>query len=81
MGREQPELQLSFYKILGGNMNQNELREKLMVIIANGLTSKAIASKTGIATDILSRFKNGHVCLCDNDSTKLSVFLDKVVIP
>lgn len=62
-------------------MNQNELREKLMVTIANGLTSKAIASKTGIATDILSRFKNGYICLCDNDSTKLSVFLDKVVIP
>lgn len=62
-------------------MNQNELRERLCAIIANGLMAKAIASKTGITTDILSRFKNGHICLCDTDASKLESYLDKVVIP
>ena len=62
-------------------MDQKELREKLVAIVEPGLASKAIASKTGIATDILSRFKNGHVCLCKEDSVKLSAYLDKVVIP
>lgn len=62
-------------------MNQNELREKLCSIIENGLMAKAIAAKTGITTDILSRFKNKHICLCDSDSAKLSVYLDKVIIP
>ena len=62
-------------------MDQKELREKLVAIVGAGLTSKAVESKTGIATDILSRFKNGRVCLCDNDSAKLSAYLDKVVIP
>ncbi len=51
-------------------MNQNELRKKLCTIIANGLMAKAISSKTGITTDILSRFKNGHICLCDADASK-----------
>lgn len=62
-------------------MNQNELREKLNDIIANGLMAKAIASKTGITTDILSRFKNGHICLCEDDAEVLEAYLDKVVIP
>lgn len=62
-------------------MNQNELREKLSVTIAKGLVAKAIAAKTGITTDILSRFKNGHICLCDSNAFKLSAYLDKVVIP
>lgn len=62
-------------------MNQNELREKLNSTIANGLMSKAISSKTGIATDILSRFKNGHICLCEDDAEILEAYLDKVVIP
>lgn len=62
-------------------MNQAELREELNDIIAKGLVAKAIASKTGITTDILSRFKNGHICLCDSDSSKLESFLEKVVIP
>lgn len=71
------------YSIEGGNMNQNqnELREKLNVTIASGLVAKAIADKTGITQDILSRFKNGHICLCDSDSNKLSAYLDKIVIP
>lgn len=62
-------------------MNQNELREKLCTIITNGLMAKAISNKTGITTDILSRFKNGHICLCDADAFKLKSYLDKVVIP
>lgn len=62
-------------------MYQKELREKLCAIIADGLMSKAIAAKTGITTDILSRFKNGHICLCDADASKLESYLEKVVIP
>lgn len=62
-------------------MNQNELREKLCAIIAKGLMAKAISDKTGITTDILSRFKNRHICLCEDDAFKLEEYLDKVVIP
>lgn len=62
-------------------MNQNELRTKLISIIAKGLIARAISDKTGITTDILSRFKNGHICLCDSDATKLESYLGKVVIP
>ena len=62
-------------------MNQESLRKKLNVTIASGLVAKAIASKTGITTDILSRFKNGHICLCDTDADVLEEYLDKVVIP
>ena len=60
-------------------MNQNELRKKLCDIIAKGLMAKAISDKTGITTD--SRFKNGHICLCDADASKLESYLNKVVIP
>ena len=66
---------------IGDNMNQNELREKLNITIENGLVAKAIAAKTGIKTDILSRFKNEHICLCEADASRLSAYLDKVVIP
>lgn len=62
-------------------MNQNELRTKLISIIAKGLMARAISDKTGITTDILSRFKNGHICLCDSDASKLKSYLDKVIIP
>lgn len=62
-------------------MNQNELRRKLSDIIADGLVAKAIAAKTGIAVDILSRFKNGHICLNQDDADRLEKYLDKVVIP
>ena len=62
-------------------MNQNELRKKLCDIIAKGLMAKAISGKTGITTDILSRFKNRHICLCDSDAVILETYLDKVVIP
>lgn len=63
------------------SQNQNELREKLVAIIEKGLVAKAIAAKTGIKTDILSRFKHGHICLCEEDASRLSAYLDKVVIP
>lgn len=62
-------------------MNQEELREKLNTTITNGLVAKVIAERTGIGTDYLSRFKNGHICLCKDDADRLETYLDKVVIP
>lgn len=62
-------------------MNQNDLRKKLSGVIADGLVAKAIAVKTGIAVDILSRFKNGHVCLNQSDAIRLEKYLDRVIIP
>ena len=62
-------------------MNQELLRNRLNDVIASGLIAKAIAARTGITTDILSRFKNGHVCLCEDDAEKLRSYLDRVVIP
>ena len=63
------------------SQNQNELREKLNATITSGLVAKAIAAKTGITTDYLSRVKNGHICLCEDDANRLKAYLDKVVIP
>ena len=63
------------------NEDQKELREKLQAIISKGLVAKAIASKTGIAMDVLSRFKNGYICLCTSDASRLETYLDKVIIP
>lgn len=62
-------------------MDQNKLRKKLCDTIADGLMARAISNKTGITTDILSRYKNGHISLCDDDAVKLEAYLDKVVIP
>ncbi|MCX4298594.1 MAG: hypothetical protein OSJ73_16430 [Lachnospiraceae bacterium] len=62
-------------------MNQDSLREKLNHVIASGLVAKAISNKTGVTTDVLSRFKNGYVCLCEDDANHLESYLDKVVIP
>lgn len=62
-------------------MNQDSLREKLNSIVASGLTAKAIAKNTGISTDNLSRFKNGHICLVADDADRLEEYLNKVVIP
>ena len=44
-------------------MNQNDLRNKLICVVENGLVAKIIAQKTEIPPDVLSRFKNGKVCL------------------
>ncbi len=63
------------------NEDQKELREKLQAITSKGLVAKAIASKTGIAMDVLSRFKNGYICLCASDASRLETYLDKVIIP
>lgn len=62
-------------------MNQDELRSKLNSTIANGLVAKVIAERTGIGMDYISRFKNGHICLCKNEADRLERFLDMVVIP
>ncbi len=62
-------------------MDQELLRERLNDVIASGLVAKAISKHTNITTDVLSRFKNGHVCLCPNDADKLKAYLDHVVIP
>lgn len=62
-------------------MNQDELREKLNSIIKRGLVAKAVVNKTSIPHDVLSRFKNGHVNLCEKYAEELESFLNKVVIP
>ncbi|MDD7378256.1 MAG: hypothetical protein SO445_03925 [Lachnospiraceae bacterium] len=62
-------------------MDQELLRERLNDVIASGLVAKAISKHTNITTDVLSRFKNGHVCLCTADADRLKVYLDQVVIP
>ena len=62
-------------------MDQDLLREKLNHVIASGLVAKAISARTGITTDVLSRFKNGYVCLLEDDSKRLKDYLDKVVLP
>lgn len=62
-------------------MDQELLRNKLNNVIASGLVAKAISKRTNISNDILSRFKNGHICLCPSDAETLKAYLDKVVIP
>lgn len=63
------------------NQNQDLLRDRLNRVIASGLAAKAISKRTGITTDVMSRFKNGHVCLCEKDRNSLEAYLDKVVLP
>lgn len=62
-------------------MNQTDLRTKLIYVIENGLVAKIIAQKTDIPQDVLSRFKNGKVCLCESDAVKLEKYLSLVRIP
>lgn len=62
-------------------MNQDDLRVKLNAIVSKGLVAKAIADKVEISPDNFSRFRNGHICLCQKDAERLEAFLDKVVIP
>lgn len=62
-------------------MNQTDLRTKLIYVIENGLVAKIIAQKTDIPQDVLSRFKNGKVCLCEPDAVKLEKYLSLVRIP
>lgn len=62
-------------------MNQDLLRERMNHVIAAGLVARAISDRTGIAKDVLSRFKNGYVCLCENDAIRLQNYLDGVILP
>lgn len=62
-------------------MSQNDLRNMLICVLKNGLVAKIIAEKTSIPPDILSRFKNGKVCLCETDADKLEKYLSFVQIP
>lgn len=62
-------------------MNQTDLRSKLLYVVENGLVAKIIAQKTDIPTDVLSRFKNGKVCLCTDDANRLEKYLSLVQIP
>ena len=62
-------------------MDQELLRQRLNEVIASGLVAKAISKRTDISTEILSRFKNGHVCLCEKDKSRLEAYLSKVVLP
>jgi hypothetical protein len=62
-------------------MNQTDLRNKLINVIENGLVAKIIAQKTNIPQDVLSRFKNGKVCLCVSDAVRLERYLLLVQIP
>lgn len=73
-----------FYTIIEGekmNQNQDLLRDRLNSVIASGLAAKAISKRTGITTDVMSRFKNGHVCLCECDKNRLEDYLNKVALP
>lgn len=62
-------------------MDQDLLRQRLNKVIASGLVAKAISKRTDISTEILSRFKNGHVCLCEKDKNRLEAYLSQVVLP
>lgn len=62
-------------------MNQTDLRNKLICVVENGLVAKIIAQKTDIPQDVLSRFKNGKVCLCEPDAIRLEKYLSLVQIP
>lgn len=62
-------------------MNQTDLRNKLICVVENGLVAKIIAQKTDIPQDVLSRLKNGKVCLCEPDAIRLEKYLSLVQIP
>ncbi|MCD8090681.1 MAG: helix-turn-helix domain-containing protein [Clostridiales bacterium] len=62
-------------------MNQEELRNKLITTAQNGLTMLSVSKRTGISSPILSQFKNGKVCLTENDAEKLGKYLSQVYIP
>lgn len=62
-------------------MNQEELRERLIVTIDSGLSARAIAKYTGITYDVLSKYKQGKLYLCPKDADKLNKYLLKVNIP
>lgn len=78
------EFRKSFRKKLKGGgkiVFQENLKRKFMSVVKAGLSAKAIAEYTNIDYKDLSRFKNGHMYLCDVDAERLEKYLDKVVIP
>ena len=66
---------------LGGNMDQEGLKLKLINVIESGLNARAIAKKINITYDILAKFKQGRLYLAPKDYEKLESYLDMVVIP
>lgn len=62
-------------------MNQEELRIKYLKILKAGLTAQSIACRVNIDYRDLSKFKNGHIMLNNEDSETLNNFLNEVVIP
>lgn len=64
-----------------GKMFQQDLRNKFISIVQAGLSAKSIAEYVDIDYKDLSRFKNGHICLCEDDADRLEKYLDRVVIP
>ena len=62
-------------------MEQEELKNQLLHTIGLGLSAKSIAKHANVSYDMLSKFKNGWLLLCENDVNKLKTYLDKVVIP
>lgn len=66
---------------LGGNMDQEGLKLKLINVIDSGLNARAIAKKINITYDILAKFKQGRLYLAPKDYEKLESYLDMVVIP
>ena len=66
---------------LGGNMDQEGLKLRLINIIDSGLNARAIAKKINITYDTLAKFKQGRLYLTPKDFDKLESYLDKVVIP
>ena len=66
---------------LGGNMDQEGLKLKLINVIDSGLNARPIAKKINITYDILAKFKQGRLYLAPKDYEKLESYLDMVVIP
>lgn len=65
----------------GDNMDQEILRKRLKETIASGLVARAISRQTGIAPNVLSRFKNGHTRLGLGEAKILEAYLNEVEIP
>lgn len=84
IGRKTSDFRISFRRKFtkgGGEVFQENLKNKFISIVQAGLSAKSIAECTEIDYKDLSRFKNGHICLCESDAERLDAYLDKVVIP
>lgn len=62
-------------------MYQDDLRDKLNVVISKGLSANVIAKTVGMTDIDMSRFKNKKICLIDDVAERLEDYLSKVVIP